>query len=142
MLETLSLYTPNDSLAFINALELSLAAVAFVMLTVYLAERTNGWRDLRGRMRRAFDPSFQGGPYDFVIACAVMFLGRVIRHEATWDWRVLDLELRPNQLMIGGIVTSIGVLCFIRIISPPRFFNVIWPIAAIAAVAFSFWSAR
>lgn len=130
----------SDALAFINAVEFAVSFFACMVLGHYIYQKTQSGLDFLGRMRKAFNPQFHGGAYDFVIALFVSLLGRMIRTETAWEWRTFHTDLRVWQLALGVTISSLGILCLIRIVSSQRLFNVTWPICFFAALAFGFWS--
>lgn len=130
-------YDARTAILFANAFELVISLAAAAILLAYVFGRIKGWGDAVRRFCRVMRRDFQGGPYDLAIAIMVIFLGKVVRTEAEWEWRVFGSELSNWRMLFGLVVSAVGTLCMIRILSRADHFNAVWISTAVAALLFA-----
>jgi len=85
------------------------------------------------------------------IAITVIFTGMFIRTLPLWYLRhALDHQIILPQLLLtpalpmlwsGTILTVLGVMCWIRVVSPFRNRNIMWTLMVVFAVAFAYYMA-
>ena len=127
-----------------NSFEFGVSIPAIILLVRYVWRRIESFRDFLMRTYRAMKLDFQGGPYDLAVAILVIFIGKTVRTEAVWEWRLFDTELDNVRVSIGILISTIGALCLIRILSPEDRFNLYWLATVFFATAItvlSFWYA-
>lgn len=132
----------NEFLLIANAFEFGVSIAAIILIAMYVWRRIESVADFARRTWRALHLDFQGGPYDLAMAILIIFIGKTIRTEAVWEWRLFDQELGTVQIGIGILVSTAGALCLIRILSPEDRYNIYWILTiafATALTAFSFW---
>lgn len=125
-----------------NAFEFGVSIAAIILLALYVWRRIGSVGDFARRTWRAINMDFQGGSYDLAMAILVIFIGKTIRTEAVWEWRLFDGELSTMRVGIGIIVSTVGALCLVRILAPEDSYNVYWLSTIVFATAltiFSYW---
>lgn len=131
---------PNIAFVFANALELSISISAALLLLHYVIGKIDSWSDFKGRVAKLFRRDFQGGPYDLAIAIMVIFVGRSFRTQAAWEWRFFDNGLPVGRMFIGLVMSTIGALCLIRILSPHDRYNCYITVVLVISMLFAIWS--
>jgi len=134
-------YTVNEFLILANAFELGISLGAAALLLRFILSQISGPIDALRRASRAIMGDFQGGAYDLAVAIFVIFVGKFIRTQTVWEWRVFADDLDRFRVMLGIMVSTVGAICLIRVLSPTRFFNVYWVVTVILALIFAIFSA-
>lgn len=127
-----------------NSFEFGVSIPAIILLVRYIWQRIDSMKDFLLRTWRAMKLDFQGGPYDLAMAILVIFIGKTIRTEAVWEWRLFDGELSLYRVGIGIMVSTMGALCMIRILSPEDRYNFYWLATisfAVSVTVVSYWYA-
>jgi hypothetical protein len=130
----------SDLLAFVNAGQLMLSLIAFLILALYVDSQLTSWKDLINRTRKSFSFDFQGGGYDWAVAVMVIFFGNVVRGETAWEYRTLGVDLRLWQSIIGIMISLLGLLCLVRVMVPRPWFPACWIATLFITLAFCFGS--
>lgn len=112
-------------LTIANAFELGVSVAAMLMLGHFVFTNI-GLRAFFIRIGRALRFRFEGDANDLAIAVLFIFIGKTIRTEAVWSWRLWDGELDNIQVSFGILVATAGALCLIRILAPDHRFNLYW----------------
>ena len=127
-----------------NSFEFGVSIPAMILLAKYIWQRIDSLRDFMLRLYRALKLDFQGGPYDLAMAILVIFIGKTVRTEAVWEWRLFDGDLSLHRVGIGILVSTVGALCMIRILAPEDRYNIYWFATITFAVSLtlvSYWYA-
>lgn len=132
--------TVDTFLLIANSFEFGVSIPAIILLVRYIWNRIESVKDFLRRTWRALKMDFQGGPYDLAMAILVIFIGKTIRTEAVWEWRLFDVELSNTRVALGIMVSTLGALCMIRILSPEDKFNIYWLATIVFATAFTLFS--
>lgn len=130
----------NDLLAFVNAGQLMLSLIAFLILAIYVDSQVTSWQDLIRRTRKSFSLEFQGGGYDWAVAVMVIFFGNVVRSETAWEFRTFGADLRLWQSIVGIMISLLGLLCLVRVMVPRPWFPACWIATLVITLAFCFGS--
>lgn len=135
-----SLIDPNVAFVFANAFEMVIAVCAAGLLIRYILGQINGFWDIIGRIRKIMSRNFQGGPYDLAVAIAVIFVGKMLKAEAIWEWWMFH-RLPAERLLAGVAMSAVGAVCLIRVLAPHNRFKCYWIGATILAIGFGTYSA-